>query len=410
VGLTLEQLEPGAIIKTPELFRALGWDAPSAIYAGGGEGYPEFVLQEDKGVRIQPWMAGAYGKAAPMPEFELSKDTEIAKIRKAGLAKSWSTLKHNYASGTDPEFFVLDSLGAVLPTRSFLQDKKHCPEMFYDGLQAEITTGGLTCLEQLSRVITDRLNVVSSYATRMAKGARITCQNSFKFTPAQMQTFSDEDVRFRCSTSLNIYDDAGELPEAREYPWRFAGGHIHIGCGRRPAPVLKAMVRALDGIVGVAGVSLARNFDNPERRRMYGRAGEFRIPKHGLEYRVLSNFWLCSPLIFHLVFELTRYAYRIGEAGAFDLLYEGTEGEIRHCINRCDVSLACKLIERNSGLYTHILESIWGYNRTKPSRMNERAMETLQQGLEVAVSHPEAVLRNWELVGSYPMTWARQFA
>jgi hypothetical protein len=414
VGIPLEQLEPGTVVKTPEVFKALGWDGPGAIFAGGDKkdlSYcGPFLIVSTKDLQMQRinWPLGALGKPVPIPEeFEPIECKELQTARKQQLLKTWQGMGHNYVSGTDPEFFIVDSKDQVIPASRFLQKKTASRQVYFDGLQAEIAPSAQGCLEQLSNGINALLVNALGNAQRIDPTARITARNAFQFTPLQMEKFTDADLQFRCSSSLNIYDDVAAAPsDPREYLWRFAGGHIHIGTGVRSAPVMKAIVRALDGIVGVAGVSLARNFDNPERRRMYGRAGEFRLPRHGLEYRVLSNFWMCSSLIFHLVFELARYAYRIGESGAFDCLYEGTEEEIRSCINHCDVQLAGKLIERNASLYDHIFRTIW-HDGTRAPR---KAMETLRNGLEVAVDRPEDVLNNWRISGLYAATWGRTFA
>jgi hypothetical protein len=102
-----------------------------------------------------------------------------------------------------------------------------------------------------------------------------------------------------------------------------------------------------------------------------------------------------------------RYAYRIGEAGAFSVLYDGTEDEIRGCINRCDVDLAVKLIERNSQLYSNIFSAVW----PSSTRSVKRAMDTLMNGLEEAVATPDNIVGNWgSYDGSYPARWGRTFA
>lgn len=408
MGLQLTQLEPGMVLRTPEVFSSLGWDKEGMVFAGGDPLYPSFILSKGGTLGSGQWPTGALGVIAPMPDFEPVENSKLQELRKMQIQKGTFTgIGYKAGSGCDPEFFVVNGKDEVIPARSFLPDKTRRTGMFFDGLQAEIAPSGQSCLEVLSTGIHTLLEQAFNSAQRVDKTARFTLRNSFKFTPEQMAAFSDEDVRFRCSTSLNVYDDTGELPEAREYLWRFAGGHIHIGCGKRTPGVIRSMVRALDGLVGVAGVSLARNWDTPERRRMYGRAGEFRLPKHGLEYRVLSNFWLSSPLIYHLVFELARMAYRLGECGAFDAVYDGTEEEVRHCINHCDVGLAVKLIERNSKFYENIFKKIWGNS----SRCRERAMSTILKGLETAVSNPEDIRRNWmPHSGSYPSTWGRIFA
>jgi hypothetical protein len=48
-----------------------------------------------------------------------------------------------------------------------------------------------------------------------------------------------------------------------------------------------------------------------ERRENYGRAGEFRMPEHGLEYRTTSNFWLRDFSLMSFVFGMAHIAYEI---------------------------------------------------------------------------------------------------
>lgn len=390
--ISFDKLEPGACIKTPEVFRALGWESPDAIFLGGTGKFPSLAIPDNnrKGFIRTPWPCSTGLGYAPVPEFEQIESKDLIALRRKDLTGTWGSLTSHYTTGCDPEFFVVDANRRPIPARTFLA-AKYPHGIYYDGVQGEFAVQARGCLEELGTGIRNQLWAVQDRINRAANGGRLTIQGAFELTPEEMSKLSDEDIRFRCSTSLNIYDDLGEIPDARQYPWRFAGGHIHIGCGAgKTAPTIRAMVRGLDGILGVAGVSLARNFDNPERRRMYGRAGEFRLPKHGLEYRVLSNFWITSPPIYHLVMELARFAYRLGESGAFPILYEGTEAEIRDCINGCDVRLAEKLIDRNRAMYKTIFDTIWGGGLA-----SSKAWETVRNGLEVAVRNPDDIPGNW---------------
>jgi hypothetical protein len=65
-------------------------------------------------------------------------------------------------------------------------------------------------------------------------------------------------------------------------PFRTTGGHIHFGIGKRDDETVSRMVKALDAIIGVACVSLFDGIDDPRRRRMYGLAGEYRLPEYGV--------------------------------------------------------------------------------------------------------------------------------
>ena len=70
-------------------------------------------------------------------------------------------------------------------------------------------------------------------------------------------------------------------------------------------------VKILDIVVGNTCVIMDRAPSQVERRKVYGRAGEYRLPAHGIEYRTLSNFWLRSYQLTHLVFSLARFAINI---------------------------------------------------------------------------------------------------
>jgi hypothetical protein len=67
-------------------------------------------------------------------------------------------------------------------------------------------------------------------------------------------------------------------------------------------------VPAHDILVGNTCVMLDRDEGQIERRKLYGRAGEYRKNDHGYEYRTLSNFWLRSYPLTSLVFGLSRLA------------------------------------------------------------------------------------------------------
>lgn len=103
---------------------------------------------------------------------------------------------------------------------------------------------------------------------------------------------------------------------------RTAGCHIHIGIpGWDPksedrgeyvfySPENKAWVEKavnllkwVDLFVGLKSTI----YDIPsERRQVYGKSGDFRFTKHGVEYRTLSNFPILHPVIFSNLFEISK--------------------------------------------------------------------------------------------------------
>lgn len=397
----LKDLEPGTIVQIPQAFVDAGYkEASTVVYTGTDiSGNPTFLYKLFP--TSWPMIRGPkdyYGHIAKIPAgFEVVEDKAAARAF-AGWAKGSAKPGTNYSSGCDPEMFVMDAKGKVIPARRALQAKSAGTQRFFDGIQAEFCPLPGGCLEALATGIRSHLILLLKDFQARSTSAKLSIVNSVQLTQQEMDKLEDEDVVFRCSNSMNVYGDIPGSPEPREYLWRFAGGHIHVGATQnnvpKPAPVLKSMVRAMDGLLGVAGVSLARAWDTPERRKYYGRAGEFRLPQHGLEYRVLSNYWLCSPLIYHLTFEIARWAYRLGESGVFAAVWDGSEQETRECINNCDVALAEKIIKRNSGVYSKLFERWKGYSGKID--LVSKAMNTIMNGVDVVVKDPEDIAGNWK--------------
>ena len=114
---------------------------------------------------------------------------------------------------------------------------------------------------------------------------------------------------------------------------RTGAGHIHIGLtpGYEKNFSAADLTRVMDILVGNTCVLLDRDPSSAIRRKMYGRAGEFRTPIHGVEYRTLSNFWLHSYPLMSLVMGLTRIAVRLALTESMGPYYKaGTGGKTRH--------------------------------------------------------------------------------
>jgi len=83
---------------------------------------------------------------------------------------------------------------------------------------------------------------------------------------------------------------------------RSFGGHIHIENGTVDT------IKACDLTLGMWSVLVDK--DN-QRRKLYGKAGAFRMKPYGVEYRVLSNFWCGDEANIRTAFRLTRMAQEI---------------------------------------------------------------------------------------------------
>lgn len=126
-----------------------------------------------------------------------------------------------------------------------------------------------------------------------------------------------------CSEETDAYTrETIKPPEdaIKKTPFRTAGGHIHLGGDGvlQDSIQIKLVVYALDLFVGIPSLFLDNNILAHERRQMYGRAGSFREKSYGLEYRVLSPFWLRSPETVELFYNLSLYAVDFVESGKFN--------------------------------------------------------------------------------------------
>lgn len=342
-------------------------------------------------------------------------------------------------SGSDPEIFVEHGDGSIFPAWEFLPseeeadivakqwlltpydggglsqsvwaipDNVNCPrktKAYWDGVQAEMAPWAKNCLEAHHCATREGLKSILDAARAKDPLAKFTLRNVVELPDDLLKSATAAHINFRCTESYNVYGDEGEaIADARLYKYRASGGHLHLGPPRNlTAPGIEQAVRGFDAILGVAGVSLAAGIDNPERRRTYGRAGEFRLPAHGIEYRVLSNFWLSHPAIAHLVFDLARVTLRFTQSGFYSIGWLAPEQEVRDVINNCDVFGAQKILRRNLPILRTMLHAAWAGRPSawiKP--MVDAALNTILNGIGVAIKDPYDIEGNWLL--NKPDAW-----
>lgn len=234
----------------------------------------------------------------------------------------------NMYMGCDPEFFFkLDGqvIGAekVIPKKGLQRSHgfKTTSKFIIDGVQAELNPRPDTCRANLANEIVGCFKTLKDELAK--KGGKITADFSrtIEISKEKLLELDAQAKRFGCAPSRTIYRNKAGVNinnvDPIEYRTRAAGGHIHIG-GCNHAPLDRALkkdykrtVEMLDLILGNTSVLIDRDEGNIERRKYYGRAGEFRLPEHGLEYRTLSNFWLTSYPLMSLVFGLARLSVQL---------------------------------------------------------------------------------------------------
>lgn len=328
----------------------------------------------------------------------------------ANRIKTLSTrLHYDGKIGCDPEVFVESAAGSMIPAFLFLPSKekpartpnwsKHFnghggTTMYWDGFQGEYTTKANYCLGYHGDSIAAGLRGIYDAARKRFKDSKLSLRSVFHLSPEILEGALDEHVAFGCMPSLNAYGLKVNMPPAREVPFRSAGGHIHFGIGKKNHPKAGKIVKALDAVLGVACVSLFAEFDDPNRRKLYGLPGEYRLPPHGIEYRTLSNAWLSHPLIMNMVFDLARKAVIFGKDDYFEKHWVATEEEVINCIINCDVKAAHKMMERNKEAFLQLLKA--SYSSAQPAEL-EMLYQVFIKGIRSAIKDPLDLTTNWRL-------------
>jgi Phage phiEco32-like COOH.NH2 ligase-type 2 len=309
--------------------------------------------------------------------------------------------------GSDPEIFVEDEKGQIIPAFHFLGSKGNPNKareivhgnnnIYWDGFQAEFDTCANSCMGYHTDSLHYGLEGLLKAAKKFNPNAKLSSKTVFDIPPELIQKSLPEHVAFGCNPSLNVYGIEGDKSPGDKTYFRPAGGHIHFGfpAAYKAPEIITKMVKALDALVGVAGVSAFAKFDDPRRRMLYGLAGEYRLPPHGLEYRTLSNAWLFHPMIANIFFDLARSTTEFGKKG-FMKVWKGDEAEIIRIINECDVEASRAMLAENE----RVLKQVINQRYNEPNRTSF-VYDVIMHGIEAAIRDPRDIEGNWKLNGGW---------
>lgn len=282
--------------------------------------------------------------------------------------------------GSDPEIFVTKGNGDLLYAFNFLKDRgdhdyktSEGNSVYPDGFQAEFNVTPSEYVVNVVRSLKEGLKTTIERARKVDPKARLSALTVVPVDLAVMKTLPLKYTEFGCMPSFNVYGIAGCGGNGPDTPYRFGGGHIHIGDPdliNKEDEVYNLIVKNLD-VLGLAATSLAENIDDPIRRQYYGLAGEYRKPPHGLEYRVLSNFWCHSPVLATVILQLAKNIVEYSKVNKTLLFKEQYHMDIVDAIISTDAEKARKLLhekrillERMSGggidFFTPVEKSIPG--------------------------------------------------
>ena len=259
---------------------------------------------------------------------------------------------HPLCFGADPEIFLTEDgkiVGAetVLPRNGLGVQSGN--RVMIDGVQAELQPNPSVCRVALASNITSCYSQLFRFLqNKQRRKIAINFSKVIRMSRTDLNALSEKARILGCEPSFNVYTGGQSdlmINPARSL-MRSAAGHIHVGL-QRPTQNQKAWidstVRALDLIVGNTCVLIDRDPANAIRRKVYGRAGEFRLPTHGIEYRTLSNFWLHSYQLMSLVIGLVDVAVNVAQVEDVtvrDFLTTVNHRRVARAINTNNATLA----------------------------------------------------------------------
>lgn len=208
-----------------------------------------------------------------------------------------------FTFGCDPEMFILDPKGRYVSAEGLLPGTKEAPypveggAVQVDGMAAEFNIDPVTSWPAFDLNIR---RVVGAMQDMLPKGHTLSAVPAVVFDKDVWDKSPDIAKELGCSPDFNAWTGkVNPIPHLPDNPrMRTASGHLHLGwtdgeslTDESHAKNCRDLVQQLDWYLGAWSVEMD---PDPTRRQLYGKAGAMRYKEYGVEYRVLSNFWLTS--------------------------------------------------------------------------------------------------------------------
>jgi len=266
----------------------------------------------------------------------------------------------NYLLGTDPEVFLKNVItNTIITAEGIIKGSKNNPKKLdREGCAIQLDN---VCFEfnvpptSNPQNMYDNINYVLNTVTgTLPEGIEITIIPSATLEDEQLK--SEHAQTMGCDPSFDAWRQTINVrPDLSQNPnLRCAGGHIHIGYENPDVNTSEQIIKALDLFLGVPSILMDTDV---ERKKLYGKAGEFRFTDYGCEYRVLSNFWISSREKINFIFNQVQKAVNFVNAGNVIETESELGLEIVTAINTQNTELAIKIIKSLSVLEENVIKT-----------------------------------------------------
>lgn len=210
-------------------------------------------------------------------------------------------LPPGFLVGCDPELFVLDDKGNLVSAAGLIPGTKEEPfkvpggAIQVDGMAVELNGDPTDNFNDFWNNVQKCRNAIVEH---LPKGYSLLSVPSVEFSKEVFDAAPEDAKILGCTPDWNAWEMAvNPVPDTENTPYlRTAAGHLHFGW-TEDADVFDSqhmmhcfdLVKQLDWYLGAWSVGVDKD---KRRRELYGKSGACRVKSYGVEYRVLSNFWV----------------------------------------------------------------------------------------------------------------------
>lgn len=244
--------------------------------------------------------------------------------------------------GCDPELFCVNDKGELVNAAGLIPGTKQDPfkvdhgAIQVDGMALEFNIDPVDNFNDFNRNIVTVLKQLKAF---LPSGYGFKIEPSVRFSPEVMSAADEVAKALGCDPDYNAWTgEVNPYPDTQVDPYlRTASGHVHIGWTENENIDEQFhrnngfdLVKQLDWFLGAWSV---QKDADPTRRQLYGKAGACRIKPYGVEYRVLSNFWLKDRDSRRQVWNRMQQAISYMQRAEYYKVYPSRNPAIRKIIN-----------------------------------------------------------------------------
>lgn len=252
--------------------------------------------------------------------------------------------------GCDPELFLADAAGALRSSIERIGGSKAAPAQLVDLGDGFAVQEDNVAVEfnippaDSFNAFNDSIQRTITYLERA-----VQARYGFHFSRLSAALFPREELdhpaamEFGCDPDFNAWTgERNPRPKAADPTLRSCGGHIHIGISGLKKEDKMRLGRLMDLYAGVPSCLM----DNGElRKELYGKRGAMRFKKYGMEYRVLSNYWIFEERTRRWAWDVTNQAVDALQRG---IDVQDFDAEIEAAINNNNKEVAARLVQQHN--------------------------------------------------------------